>query len=184
MHLPGGVREVFHRKGEAYQIFWPEKTDFVRLAAKFNAIIVPLAAIGAADSAEMVLDADELLQLPFGIGASLANFSSSTISARFDARNEDELFIPPLTLPKPIAARHYFLFGKPFDTSSMDPKNLANCRDLYKTIENEIKHDISALLEARKDDPFALDGIKRTSYQRLFRKDPPTFPLDSLKSSM
>ncbi|KAL3827524.1 hypothetical protein ACHAXA_002021 [Cyclostephanos tholiformis] len=182
--FPGGVREVFHRKGEAYQIFWPEKTDFVRLAAKFNTIIVPLAAIGAADSAEMVLDAPELLQLPFGLGASLANFSSSTVSARFDAQNEDELFIPPLTLPKPFPARHYFLFGKPFDTSSLDPKNLDACQDVYKAIESELKYDISALLEARKDDPFALDGIKRTSYQRLFGKDPPTFPLDSLKSSM
>ncbi len=156
----------------------------MRLAAKFNAIIVPLAAIGAADSAEIVLDADELLRLPFGIGDSLGNFSSSTISARFDARNEDELFIPPLTLPKPIAARHYFLFGKPFDTYSLDPQDLAGCRHVYETIKNEIEHDISALLQARKDDPFALNGIKRTSYLRLFRKEPPTFPLDSLKPSM
>lgn len=182
--FPGGVREVFHRKGEAYQIFWPEKTDFVRLAAKFNATIVPLSAIGAADSAEMVLDAPELLQLPFGIGDGLANFSSSAIPARFDAQNEDELFIPPLTIPKPFPARHYFLFGKPYDTSSLDPKNLDACRDVYKAIENEVTHNIAALLEARKDDPYALDGIKRTSYQRLFGKDPPTFPMESLKSSV
>jgi hypothetical protein len=182
--IPGGVREVFHRKGEAYQIFWPEKTDFVRLAAKFNATIVPLSAIGAADSAEMVLDAPELLQLPFGIGDGLANFSSSAIPARFDAQNEDELFIPPLTIPKPFPARHYFLFGKPYNTSSLDPKNLDACRDVYKAIENEVTHNIAALLEARKDDPYALDGIKRTSYQRLFGKDPPTFPMESLKSSV
>jgi len=129
-NIPGGVREVFHRKGEAYQIFWPEKTDFVRLAAKFNATIVPL------------------------------------------------------TIPKPFPARHYFLFGKPYDTSSLDPKNQDACRDVYKAIENEVTQDIAALLEARKDDPYALDGIKRTSYQRLFGKDPPTFPMESLKSSV
>jgi hypothetical protein len=31
---PGGVREAFKRKGEAYQLFWPDKAEFVRLAAK------------------------------------------------------------------------------------------------------------------------------------------------------
>lgn len=182
--FPGGVREVFHRKGEAYQIFWPkEKTDFVRVAAKFNATIVTLSAIGAADSVEMLLDADELLGLPFGIGDRLSNFSSSVIPARFDAQREDEIFIPPLAVPKPIAARHYFLFGKPFDTSSLDPKNLDACRDMYMAIEDEITHDIQALLEARKNDPYALDGVKRTSYQRLFGKDPPTFSLEFLQSA-
>ena len=47
--FPGGVREVFHGKDEAYKLLWPEKTDFVRTAAKFNATIVPLCAIGSAD---------------------------------------------------------------------------------------------------------------------------------------
>lgn len=47
--FPGGVREVFHGKDEAYKLLWPEKTDFVRTAAKFNATIVPLSAVGAAD---------------------------------------------------------------------------------------------------------------------------------------
>ena len=62
------MREALHGKNEDYQVFWPEKTDFVRVAAKFNATIVPLAAIGAADSVEILLDAPELLQLPFGVG--------------------------------------------------------------------------------------------------------------------
>jgi hypothetical protein len=31
---PGGAREAFKRKGEAYQLIWPEKAEFVRLAAK------------------------------------------------------------------------------------------------------------------------------------------------------
>jgi 1-acyl-sn-glycerol-3-phosphate acyltransferase len=66
--FPGGVREALHGKNEDYQVFWPEKTDFVRVAARFNATIVPLAAIGAADSVNILLDAPELLQLPFGVG--------------------------------------------------------------------------------------------------------------------
>jgi len=181
--FPGGVKEALHGKGEEYKVFWPEKTDFVRIAAKFNATIVPLSAIGAADSANIVLDKHELLNLPFGLGDNLANFTSSTASARFGEKNEDELFVPPLAVPKPFLARHYFLFGKAYDTSALDPKDEDACRDVYKAIEEKVKYDIDALLEARKDDPFALDGIQRMSYQRLFRKDPPTFPLESLRRS-
>jgi len=41
--FPGGAREVFKRKGEEYRLFWGEDADFVRLAARVNATIAPLA---------------------------------------------------------------------------------------------------------------------------------------------
>ncbi len=181
--FPGGTREALHGKDEAYQLFWPEKVDFVRVAAKFNATIVPLSAIGAADSVEIFLDAPDLLKLPFGIGDNLANFTSSAPSARFDAANEDELFLPPLALPKPFSARHYFLFGKPYDTTLVDAKDQDACLLAYKAIKEEVEQDIQALLEARKHDTYAFDGVKRSSYQRFFGKAPPTFPLESLSPS-
>lgn len=174
------MKEALHGKNEEYQLFWPEKTDFVRLAAKFNATIIPLSSIGAADSAGILLDAPELVNLPFGIGDNLKNFSSSASSARFDANNDDELFVPPLALPKPFPARHYFLFGRAYDVSSLNPRDQDACRKVYKSIEREVEHDIQALLDARRDDPYALGGIRRASYRRLLGKDPPTFPLKSL----
>ena len=58
--FPGGVREVFHGKDEAYQLFWPEKVDFVRVAARFNATIVPISAVRAADSANILIDASDM----------------------------------------------------------------------------------------------------------------------------
>lgn len=54
--FPGGVKEAYHKKGEEYQLFWPEKIDFVRMAAMFDALIVPFAAIGMADSVNMIFD--------------------------------------------------------------------------------------------------------------------------------
>lgn len=54
--FPGGVKESNHDKGENYKLFWPEETDFVRAAAKFNADIVPFGAIGAADSVTFFRD--------------------------------------------------------------------------------------------------------------------------------
>ncbi|KAL3796794.1 hypothetical protein HJC23_010941 [Cyclotella cryptica] len=181
--FPGGVREALHGKNEDYQVFWPDKTDFVRVAAKFNATIVPLAAIGAADSVDIILDAPELLQLPFGVGENLANFSKNATSARYDTADSDELFIPPLALPKPFSARHYFLFGRAFDTSNLDPKDKDSCQKMYRDIEKELKGDIDALLKARNNDPYAMYGVRRTAFQRLFGKEPPTFPLESLQPS-
>ncbi|OMO99361.1 Diacylglycerol acyltransferase [Corchorus olitorius] len=49
---PGGVREAFHRKGEAYKLFWPEQSEFVRMAARFGAKIVPFGVVGEDDIAE------------------------------------------------------------------------------------------------------------------------------------
>ena len=113
----------------------------------------------------------------------LANFSRNATSARFDVGNDEELFIPPLAFPKPFSARHYFLFGRAFDTSAIDPKDKQACQEMYQDIENELESDIDALLQARKDDPYAMDGIKRTSFRRLLGKEPPTFPLESLQPS-
>ena len=36
-------------RGEEYKLLWPEKAEFVRLAAASGAIIVPFAAVGIAD---------------------------------------------------------------------------------------------------------------------------------------
>ncbi len=46
--FPGGGREVNKLKGQEYQLLWKEQPDFVRMAAKLNAVIVPFAAIGGA----------------------------------------------------------------------------------------------------------------------------------------
>lgn len=42
--------EVVKRRGEEYQLLWRESPDFVRLATKCKAIIIPFAAVGADDA--------------------------------------------------------------------------------------------------------------------------------------
>ena len=50
--------------GEAYRLFWPEgRTDFVRLAARFNATLVPFGAVGAADLVSFLADAEDVGRL-------------------------------------------------------------------------------------------------------------------------
>jgi len=179
MLFPGGVREVFHGKDEAYQLFWPEnKIDFVRTAARFNATIVPLSAIGAADSANILIDAPDMLNLPFGLGDRVANASRSIMPARFDMDNEGELFAAPLLAPG-IPARHYFVFGKPFDTTLIDPKNKDQCKELFQNVKSELERGIDDLLRSREQDPYR-DISKRILYEIAFGKPAPTFPVMEL----
>ncbi|KAL6952488.1 Phytyl ester synthase 2, chloroplastic [Sarracenia purpurea var. burkii] len=46
---PGGMREALHRKGEEYRLFWPEQSEFVRMAARFGATIIPFGTVGEDD---------------------------------------------------------------------------------------------------------------------------------------
>eukprot|EP00899_Mesostigma_viride_P004652 jgi/Mesvir1/14188/Mv09645-RA.1 len=61
---PGGVREAYKRKGEEYKLFWPDRAEFVRMAIRHGATIVPVGAVGADDGVNMILDSEEQLQLP------------------------------------------------------------------------------------------------------------------------
>ncbi|KAH6555377.1 hypothetical protein KP509_1Z260800 [Ceratopteris richardii] len=53
---PGGTREALHRKGEAYRLFWPERSEFVRAAARFGFTIVPFGVVGEDDLVEVSAD--------------------------------------------------------------------------------------------------------------------------------
>ena len=176
--FPGGVREVFHGKGEEYELFWPEKVDFIRMAAKFNTTIVPISAVGAADSANILLDPEELLNLSFGLGDRLRNSSETTISARFDQSNSDERFVPPLVVPS-VPARHYFVFGRPFDTSTIDPKDKEACADMYGKVKGELRRGLDDVLVAREHDPFK-DFAKRLAVERITGNQAPTFDIEEL----
>lgn len=178
--FPGGVREVFHGKGEEYELFWPEKADFVRVAARFNATIVPISAVGSADSANILLGPEEMLNLPFGLGDRLKKSSESTISARFDRSNSDERFVPPLVVPT-VPARHYFVFGKPFDTSTVDHDDRAACTTMYGEVKSELRRGLDDVLVAREKDPFK-DFARRIAVERISGKPAPTFGIEELNN--
>ncbi|XP_050940741.1 phytyl ester synthase 1, chloroplastic isoform X3 [Cucumis melo] len=61
---PGGAREALHYKGEEYKLFWPNQQEFVRMAARFGATIVPFGAVGEDDIAQMLLDYNDLIKIP------------------------------------------------------------------------------------------------------------------------
>ncbi|KAL8537265.1 hypothetical protein ACS0TY_012435 [Phlomoides rotata] len=50
---PRGVREALHRKDEEYKLFWPEQSEFVRMAARFGVKIVPFGTVGEDDISQV-----------------------------------------------------------------------------------------------------------------------------------
>ena len=178
--FPGGVREVFHGKDEAYQLFWPEKVDFVRTAARFNATVIPISAVGAADSLNVLLDAPDVLKLPFGLGQRALKVSGNTTAARFNVDKESELFLPPVVVPSQ-PARHYFMFGKPMTTVDLHHNDLGSCKEFYQAVQDELYRGFDDILRARERDPYA-EPVRRLAYERLLGKKAPTFAVSELNN--
>jgi pimeloyl-ACP methyl ester carboxylesterase/1-acyl-sn-glycerol-3-phosphate acyltransferase len=175
--FPGGASEAMTGRKD-YPLFWPEDMDFVRTAAKFNATIVPLAAVGMVDGFNVVLEREELLNLPV-LGELVRNATTTPTNARYGKRQTGELQTPPAILPG-VPARNYFVFGKPFDTASVDPKDLQACEKLYRATRDEVRSGLDDILRSRVHDPF-LNTPKRMAYERVFNKQAPTFSIDELR---
>jgi hypothetical protein len=53
-------------KGETHKLFWPEQSEFVRMAARFGCTIIPISSFGEDEVLDIVLDLDDLRRIPFG----------------------------------------------------------------------------------------------------------------------
>jgi hypothetical protein len=58
----GGGKEVNKLRDQKYRLLWKDG-DFVRLAARCNALIIPFAAVGGDDAFDLFLDTQEVLGL-------------------------------------------------------------------------------------------------------------------------
>ena len=179
--FPGGVREVFHGREEAYQLFWPEKVDFVRTAARFNATIVPLSSVGMADTLNILLEPSEVASLPI-IGDRAKKFADNVTAARFDTESINESFLPPIIAPG-LPSRNYFVFGKPFSTAELDRKDKPACETLYASIQAEINRGFDDVLRARKKDRFR-EALPRLAYERITGRKAPTFDIAEINGSI
>ena len=53
MFVTSLVSCFFNLQGEAYKLIWPDQPEFVRMAARFGATIVPFGTVGEDDIAEV-----------------------------------------------------------------------------------------------------------------------------------
>jgi pimeloyl-ACP methyl ester carboxylesterase len=181
--FPGGVREAYKRRGEAYSLHWPDRAEFVRAAAKHNALIVPFAAVGVDDGLEMILDSGELVNAPLGVGAALAARAGALPAARRGVAaggGAEELFVAPLVAPRLPPRRLYFWFRRPIETSSEDLADRARCEEIYREARGSVEGGLAALLAAREEDPYR-DFARRALYEAGGRAAP-TFAPERLRA--
>lgn len=119
--FPGGGREVFKRKGEAYELIWRERTGFAQMAIDHGYPIVPFGAVGAEDCFDIVLDADDLLDS--NLGRLLRRTPLVNALRGGDA-------IMPLVrgwlgTPVPKRKRFYFALGEAIETRSLSAEDSA-----------------------------------------------------------
>jgi hypothetical protein len=146
--FPGGAREVFKRKGEAYRLLWGQRTGFARMAIEHGYPILPFAALGADDCFDIVLDAGDVLDSP--AGAFL-----QTVFPRIDE-------MPPVvrgigTLPLPRPQRFYFYFDREIDTTRWRGRyeDARACFELRDETRRAIRRGIGVLKRTRARDPEA-----------------------------
>lgn len=134
---PGGVREALHRKGEEYKLFWPEQSEFVRMAVKFGAKIVPFGTVGEDDIGELIIDYNDQMQIPYFKNV-IEELTVEIVRLRVDAVGEvaNQDVHLPIIRPK-IPGRFYYFFGKPIDTAGRkhELQSRQNSHQLYLQVK-------------------------------------------------
>ncbi|KAL2529233.1 Esterase/lipase/thioesterase family protein [Forsythia ovata] len=177
---PGGMREALHRKGEEYKLFWPEQSEFVRMAARFGAKIIPFGAVGEDDIGQLLLDYDDLKKIPY-FKDSIEELTDETVKLRSNAEGEiaNQAVHLPIILPK-LPGRFYFYFGKVIETEERkhELKSRDKADELYSEVKNEVERCIAYLKDKRENDPYR-KIFSRLSYQAThgFDSEVPTFDI-------
>lgn len=140
--FPGGAREVFKRKGEAYHLMWKERLGFVEMAIQHGYPIVPFAAVGAEEAYRIVWDAEEMLATVPGRW-----MQRTGVPARWLRGGEG---IPPLVLgwgPSliPNPERFYFSFGEPVATRGY--RHRLQDRAALLALRERVRHSIETQLD-------------------------------------
>ncbi|XP_041004198.1 acyltransferase-like protein At3g26840, chloroplastic isoform X2 [Juglans microcarpa x Juglans regia] len=177
---PGGMREALHRKGEEYKLIWPEQSEFVRMAIRFGAKIIPFGAVGEDDIGKVVFDYDDLMKIPYFKGE-IEELTNEAVKLRTDANGDvanQDIHLPGV-LPK-FPGRFYFYFGKPIETEGrkLELKDRDKSHELYLQVKSEVQKCIAYLKERRENDPYR-NLIPRLIYHSIhgFTAEVPTFEL-------
>ncbi|XP_026385554.1 acyltransferase-like protein At1g54570, chloroplastic isoform X1 [Papaver somniferum] len=163
---PGGVREAFHGKGEENKLFWPSQSEFVRVASRFGATIIPFGAVGADDLVDIVLDYDDLMKIPY-VKDVINELNNGVVQLRTDTDGEiaKQRFYLPGVVPK-LPGRFYYLFGKPIETQGRknELRDKEKAQELYMHTKSEVENSIKYLKEKRETDPYR-SLLSRILYQ-------------------
>ncbi|KAG6426129.1 hypothetical protein SASPL_110345 [Salvia splendens] len=140
---PGGAREGLHRKGEEHKLIWPNEPEFVRMAPRFGAKIVPFGTVGE----------DDVLQMKIPpLKALIEELTNETARLRSNAEGEigKQFLYCPVALPK-LPGRFYFLFGEPISTEGRNDvltKQRQSKRSVFRGTDKD--REVHRIFEGQK----------------------------------
>ncbi|XP_024021158.1 acyltransferase-like protein At3g26840, chloroplastic [Morus notabilis] len=177
---PGGMREALHRKGEEYKLFWPEQSEFVRMAARFGAKIIPFGVVGEDDIGEVFFDYEDQIKIPY-LRDQIEELTNQVVKLRNDTNGEvanQPVHLPGI-LPK-LPGRFYYYFGKPIETEGRkhELRDREKSHELYLQVKSEVERCIAYLKEKREKDRYR-NILPRLVYQATngFTSEVPTFEI-------
>ncbi len=157
--FPGGAREVFKHKGEAYRLIWKERYGFVKLAIEHGYTITPYATVGAEEAFDVLLDSSDYLKTPLGRVLKATGIADEYL------RGGEEF--PPLVrglgltmLPRP--EKLYFSIGKPIDTARY--RGQAEDVEVLGRVRNRVRQSLTRLiaeLRAHRVQESGQGGLRR-----------------------
>lgn len=146
MIFPGGGREVFKRRGEAYKLIWGKRSGFAVMAREFGYTLVPVASVGAEECYRILADPDDVARWPGG-----KHFLEH--SPRKDVPFPTLVYgLGGTLMPRP--ERFYFSFGDPIEshpfTSRTDDD--AAVFELREHVRTALEAELAWLLHYRETD--------------------------------
>jgi 1-acyl-sn-glycerol-3-phosphate acyltransferase len=142
--FPGGSREVNKRRGQQYQLLWRERIGFARLAIEHGYPVVPVAAVGADDMYDVVIDQNTPVygQLA-GLYEKVMGFPTPPVVRG----------VGPTPIPR--LERLYFWFGEPIDSTRFGTRfdDTEGARALRDEVKQAILLGIQRLRDERDEDP-------------------------------
>lgn len=139
--FPGGAREVFKHRGEAYRLIWKERFGFVQLAIEHGYTITPYATAGAEEAFDVLLDSTHYMNTPLG-----RYLKRSGLADRY---LRGGLEFPPLVrglgptlLPRP--EQLCFLVGRPLDMSRYQGQE--DDTEVLQRARNRVRRSLERLI--------------------------------------
>ncbi|XP_010441280.1 PREDICTED: acyltransferase-like protein At3g26840, chloroplastic isoform X3 [Camelina sativa] len=166
--------------GEAYKLFWPEHSEFVRTASTFGAKIIPFGVVGEDDLCEVVFDYNDQMKIPI-LKNLIKEITEESTYLRTGEEGEvgnQDLHMPGI-IPK-IPGRYYVHFGKPIETKGREKelKDKERAHEVYLQVKSEVERCMTYLKTKRETDPYR-NILPRSLYHLAhgFSSEIPTFDL-------
>jgi 1-acyl-sn-glycerol-3-phosphate acyltransferase len=139
--FPGGAREVFKHRGEAYGLIWKERYGFVQLAIEHGYPITPYATVGAEEAFDVLLDSSHYMDTPLG-----RYLRRSGLADRYLRGGEE---FPPLVrglgptvIPRP--EKLYFSIGRPIETAGY--RGRSRDAEVLRRVRTRVRRSLVALI--------------------------------------